>query len=900
MAIRDWGGGGNLSGVFSDLIDIFQSQVEASTQRTIRKAEADQAAQDAETYDQWVNGIIDDDAWVAYMEKRLEETKGDKQEHQQWTETYRKHTQAIEDGRMESAYQDGSITIHELIGHYSERLKGLEANSPEYRETKDHYWNLVDKRDADYIDEQAMILVDKIERGQASYSQLLTFYEGMLGRMRKTSPLVSQVRRQITNIRQIVDGVTGGAGGRGRGRSSGGGSGDDSGAGIPEALALANEKVTEYYRLGNVFVPTGESIVQSVFDMFDVEGTKTDILEAMKADSLYIEQMMERWKEFPEDTKLTTAWGQEIPNTPENRFAVYNQAIANYDFRRELLNATGDWDGAAEVQNAREAFVENYMQHDNGLQLADYWAASRETFNQAINLAAVAPDPEKALRLYQQAGHSFVGAANRITRKNDNAIPEFKFDPETMEEVAFATQFGQFVRDARNMTPEEILTAGSMLLDARPEGFWLTEENITAIVGSTEGPTGSGLAGKAAARDGLAATNALRAGQIVGIEPWVYVARAGQSTPTLVKQSEVANFLGIEDDDWASLTRPFAEKIDNRGSAIIVHRAMEAYEPPKWYRDSRGRWVPYEKVAEIGRDPQQLTEKGYEYVDIPELQGWQTVTDGSGRTWFVDPADGQLYERLPFKAGISGSFDVQDLIGQDGKLRLERLQGAEGFVMGIGPGVDLRLAQRILNEAAASGEIDMELYHRRDVETGKVEFNPMSISDLDGMFWSPADAALQNKRALRKGGALDEKRRQVMVQLATRNENRRIARVREWFDSRNVPVAVQQEALYGSMPYIDESIDRAAQMAGIRLRSEERVRELRREPSMAERLAAPTVSRTATPPVQINAVKSPAKYLEEPALTAPTPTTNPIQQELPKYVKSPVKQPSASGGAKII
>jgi hypothetical protein len=907
MAQRDWGGGGDLSGLFGSLIDVFQDRAEAALNRQIRQSEEDQAAQDAETYDQWVNGEIADDRWMAYIAKRKAESAGDSEKLQYWTETERKHGQAIEDGQLESAYQAGDITIHDLISHYNTRMSEVEKNSPEHRENADRYYNLVDKRDADYIDDQSARIVDRIERGGASYRDLLNFYQGMLGKIRKTSPLYSQINRQLINIRQIVDGVGGGSGGgsggggsRG-GRRSGGGGGGGSDSDLPDVLARTDEAVARYYRDGNVFVPTGQAVVQSVFERFDIEATTQAILNGMEADSRYIENMMANWEDDPNRPTLVTAFGQEIPNTPEMRWAIYNQAIANYDYRAQLVHSLGDKaDQAALIDIARTNFVEDFMQKDNSLSQQQYWATRREVFNQSVNLALAQTDPTLALRMLENAGTRFGGNARVMMNRSDKALPELQLDDEFMAELRFTDQIGDLVRSAKVMSPEEILTLGSLLVDQRPENYFLTSEKIAEIVGNTEGPTGSGLAGQAAARDGYRATVAVRRGEFSDVEPWVYVARPGEATPILVKQSEVSSYLKLDNGDWSDQVRPFVER-NAANEAVLVYRATEAYEAPKWYKTKNGKWADYDEISQYGRDLQTLGEKGYTYEEVEELAGWRTVTDSSGSTWYVDPEDGMLYERLPFKAGINGSFDVSDLVS-GGKIQLERLQGAEGVVMGVSRGISLRWAQELVMDAAQSGEIDMSLYHPRAVDSGIAGFDPMGIDALQGMYWSEADQAFQkyqrqNKALnLERGGGGGMQGYDAKRALASRNEQRRIARIREWYDENDERTLRRGNT---AQNVVDDSIAQAARIAGVRLGASEVGNQKaaldRREFAVEEGQKAKAA------PVRITQIK-PLKITQiDPKITESTPSSRPVSQEtaLRPITRSPAFPTSPISRARI-
>ena len=100
MGRADWGGGGDLSGLFVSLREDWANRVQASVNRDISRSAEQRAADDADAYDQWNNGLMSDEEWLAYIQGRVEATAGDPKEHEQWVETYRKHRTAIEDAQF--------------------------------------------------------------------------------------------------------------------------------------------------------------------------------------------------------------------------------------------------------------------------------------------------------------------------------------------------------------------------------------------------------------------------------------------------------------------------------------------------------------------------------------------------------------------------------------------------------------------------------------------------------------------------------------------------------------------------------------------------------------------------------------------------------------------------------
>src|SRR5687768_3496800 len=114
MAMISFGGGGDPSNIFASLNRQFLQDIEALAERASSRSEEAKDTEDRDMFDQWQNGIVDDEAWLAYIAKRVEETAGDPKEHQQWVETQREYTDSISDNKMEFAYENGDATINQL------------------------------------------------------------------------------------------------------------------------------------------------------------------------------------------------------------------------------------------------------------------------------------------------------------------------------------------------------------------------------------------------------------------------------------------------------------------------------------------------------------------------------------------------------------------------------------------------------------------------------------------------------------------------------------------------------------------------------------------------------------------------------------------------------------------
>lgn len=920
MARASWGSTtGDFSGLFAGLLDEQRRRIEQSVEEDIRRSKEQQSAEDNDMYDKWQNGIINDREWLDYVESRVKDSRGDPTEHAEWTKTLREHRSAIRDAQLEQRYEDGDLSIHKLIAHYSDKLGGVEKNSPAYRDSSDRYYQLIDERDSYYIEDEANRILNRIQRGQAGYGELRDFYAGMLKKVRRSSPLYRQLKENLQSISDIgaATGGSGGSGGGG-GSSSGGSGGGD---GSKDPYSVASRAVYKMWKSGNVFVPGGKSVAQSVIDAYNIDTRdESNVWYALAEDSVVIEQLMEQAADNPDAKYLITPWGQQIPNDLRHRQLLMNQGLRGYDYRIALGHAEGR--SVLSVYSARDSFVETTFQPQNDARADDYWKQIRQNFWERVETASQNPDPNAALTEYIEAGKVLDKGARailgeKLQRPEDPArgriggralegvnqdqpeppsskyskttlFPEEQVSPEMREELDYAKSIAAFVGKAKSLSPEELATEASILFDDRPESFFLTTDQLEDVIGTNKisvDPTGfdsspqvgTGLIGKSYANRGLQVNEQyLGTGENFGLDPYVYVGRPGVANPLAVPAPSINSVLGV--NDWQDgSTRGGWEKVGQK--TVWVVRPLEDVPPPEWYKNDKGQWLTAQQYDNFGRDFNAISAAGYSSAPIPEFVGWQKITDGNGDTWYKDPQDGFFYKDFPPFSGAAGLtgpiFDYAHFVKPDGSLDVEGTRvpasTGRGFVAWFSDGVSPREAQTLteglMENPYAANLLNPGFFHKRD-DKNHVSTEALSPDDVVGMYWSEHDQAAADAfdnvwghfNDFYSGRAERESRNAA---LQSRAEMRRKAEVQSWIDQRfeNRKQQLLFEKINSGVNIEDVAASQIAQAkaaAGITL-GNERFATKEREAMDAPRLrpAAPPTPRPIAPvPVKPPTIRS--------------------------------------------
>lgn len=756
MARADWGGGSDYSGIFANLNEIFESRVEAATARAKRQAEEEQAAADADTYDKWKNGLITDDEWLAYIRTRQEESKGDPTEYAEWTKTLREHETGIHDAQTESAFEQGEISIHAIIGYYKTRLEGLEKNSPEYRELASRLSDLTENRDSEEIYDQAEAIIDRIERGQSTYQELLSFYQNKIGTLNPNSDLYRQVKREIGSIRDIVDAVGarsggGGGGGGGSRRSGGGRSGGGSGFGndgkggvSADMMAEINDLIVTYRRGGSLYDPTAPDPVMR-YQQYNVVETVDDLNDALENDRDTIQALVEYERDNPGAQFLVDQWGNQYPNTPAFKHQLDDMMVRTFEQKWALKFLDGDPDANKELLRLG-TYINEHMQRHNTDNIRPAWEKQTKTAMAAVQSAAMSGDPDRQMAAYRTASrlvNTFVddytkkttfSRANEITEEDDTPIARVKKtktalprevlpDTDLQEEMQWFSGFFSAAAGRGLEDPDSILQALSDLVDQRPENIAWTKDDLEKIVaGDPSDNTKMGIIETYDAAVGL------RTGT------WQYYAEGPIVRPRPVQDIEAAK--QEAESDGSRLVATF-----DRGK--IVWRPIEPPDRQEtvWVYggddEKSGQPVPAGVIDAMGLEElnRNMLSGKFERVQSSAVQPWGKVTMSDGKVWYVDPVTNLFYKRMPvqYKYDKTGNLIYNDATGSP-EYKYEPFAHVKGVAAPFA-GMTSKQAQQLLEQAQMSGIIDPSQFFTRD-ENGDAQFdNPI----LEGMYWSQAD-----------------------------------------------------------------------------------------------------------------------------------------------------------------
>lgn len=422
MALISFGGGGDPSNIFASLNREFLQDIEALAVRASSRSNERKDTEDRDMFDQWQNGIVDDEAWLDYISKRVQETVGDPKEHQQWVETQREYVDSISDNKMEFAYENGDATINQLIQYYRGRRDKLDPDSQAYREIVLKLNGFVDKQLSDDIQGGAQDIADRIVTGQATLGDLVSFYRQKLAGTRPNSSLHEQISKEIRDLqsRQIqedvqVAGSSGGSSGGGRSGGSGRSSGGSSGYGSASAqynaatasgmivrddtvaAALEERDNMGVSALARQFGGTMPGLSEKDSDDY-IQGARSHALFMMnqfaddESDSVVFDpQSGEEWENTPDNMKI---WAYEYIDLSEMR-ARGQETGANQDHSNRVGARNDIVEAVRNVQKANAIpFEENYHRLDS-------------EYRRQLQSAEASGDPENILRVNTSFGREF-------------------------------------------------------------------------------------------------------------------------------------------------------------------------------------------------------------------------------------------------------------------------------------------------------------------------------------------------------------------------------------------------------------------------------------------------------------------------------------------------------------
>lgn len=192
MTRAGFGGSGDYSGLFSNLYSSTKSNKDAQ-----------QAADDQNAYDQWSNGLSSDDQWLQYIQGRIDATAGQPKEQQKWVDNLRQYSVVISDNKAEAAYKAGG-SINDLIAYYQTRLSALNKDSNQARDVQLHVSDLMDQRASDNISDGSQKIIDGINKGTKTYTDLQNFLTAARVSTRANSDLQKSLDKQIQQVKDQV------------------------------------------------------------------------------------------------------------------------------------------------------------------------------------------------------------------------------------------------------------------------------------------------------------------------------------------------------------------------------------------------------------------------------------------------------------------------------------------------------------------------------------------------------------------------------------------------------------------------------------------------------------------------------------------------------------------------
>lgn len=193
MARSGFGGSGDFGSFFGSLYTAGRDT-----------ARAQQDADDQDAFDKWQNGLMSDQEWIQYMQGRIDAYAGDPKRQQKWVDYLRQYSTVISDNQAEFAYKNGESTVNGLIAHYQERLASMDGESTEGRNMKLRINDLMDQRAVDSIQTGAEKIQLQIEKGQASYKDLLSFLREHRVDTRANSDLRESLDKQIKSVQEQI------------------------------------------------------------------------------------------------------------------------------------------------------------------------------------------------------------------------------------------------------------------------------------------------------------------------------------------------------------------------------------------------------------------------------------------------------------------------------------------------------------------------------------------------------------------------------------------------------------------------------------------------------------------------------------------------------------------------
>ena len=380
MSRVSWGGSNsNLSDLFTSLINADQSRVQQGVQSGVAQAQKDKQAEDADMQAKWKAGKITNQQWVDFLKSRAD-TATDPAEKQAYEQAYLENKDAVVDAEWETRFLENKITVSQLMQHYRQRMNGVEAASPAYRDLANRF------------------------------SQLSQF--------------------QASGGVYYRDSTSGGGGG------SGGGSSSSSGVGKSNTIKGANDilqglaggktnlGLQATYDQGGIQYDTSGTpgVVQTLFAPPETlksgalakNAISNTVIDGVDGSLAMLDAINAYMQDNPDATSYTDESGNIFSITPELKRAIDNQYLNLLQVKANTQASRGDNSAASKTKADALHYVSTTMRDhntENAQPVVDQFMA---TMKSSLQDASKIADPTARQSAYAQIGAAMDAFAQRV------------------------------------------------------------------------------------------------------------------------------------------------------------------------------------------------------------------------------------------------------------------------------------------------------------------------------------------------------------------------------------------------------------------------------------------------------------------------------------------------------
>ena len=492
-------------------------QVEVNASKEAKAAaKAQQDATDADTYDQWKNGLIGNDEWLAYIASRVG-AETDPKAHEQWVELQRQCTTSIADSEAQAGYEDGTISAAQYVAYLKNSLLGMDPGSTAYRERQSSVRKVIDAQIASDTTGRAQDIIELIPSGKATYEQLLAVYQDAKKNARPGSDLANEIDGKINEVEQAIR--TNEINGAQRriqyeyeaGKLSGKAAGTQLRA-LAEQYLKGDEdnyyqmlsSALKYEQAGAPRASGGGTSSGGGKPRPAVPSVK-DVEDILKANITRVINITDQYADNGDAPVVDPATGDTLPRDPSLIHAIQVQALDFYDQLALLYDNAGDHSAAQSQRQAKTNFIQKAIQPLNTMAPAE--AAKQYVTAISAELAglpAVSSDPFVAMQAGLEAADKIDAFVKSYTSRSitspdivDPTTQTFALSAEEQPEAKWVkemTALSGVLRTASSPGATEAGAEAQIALWRQATGGFIPETVITPLVktlsGASEAYTG--------------------------------------------------------------------------------------------------------------------------------------------------------------------------------------------------------------------------------------------------------------------------------------------------------------------------------------------------------------------------------------------------------------------------